>query len=64
MVNYLRSNFINFNVGFLTWDKTSLPNPEQQRLNFANNEMVDSYEEEISKTPEVQNQVSNSLKML
>ena len=59
MVNYLHSNFINLNVGFLTWDKRSLPNPEQQRLNFANNEMVDSYEEEISKTPEGQNQISN-----
>ena len=32
----------------------SLPNPEQQKLNFEDNEMADFYEEETSKTPAVE----------
>lgn len=41
-------------VGCFTLDKMSLLIQEQHRLNSVDNEMVSSYEEEISKTPRVQ----------
>ena len=48
-------------VRFLTLDKMSLLIQEQHKLNFVDNEMVNSYEEEISKTSRVQKMYSTWL---